>query len=89
MVDKMYTVRVCKTPHNTINVFVLNICNELRVVFGALDVWGFNPSGRTGCEPYSVYEVDKSLKTYFKSDSFKAMLSRFGVKTEQIKIELN
>ena len=87
--EKTYVIRVCRSAHNTINVFALNPCNELRIFFGALDVWSFNPHGRTGCEPYVVYETDRTLKSYFKSEAFKAMLTRFGIKLDQIKIELN
>lgn len=54
-----------------------------------LDIWSYMPNGRTGCEPYVTYEVDKSLKGYFKSQAFKALLGRFRINQEQVKIELN
>ncbi len=86
----MDRVRVMKSVHNTIMVVVAdNIPNELRLVLGALDVWAYNPNGRRDSQMgYSYYEVDKSLKNYFKDESFKAMLLRFNIKPNEIKISL-
>lgn len=85
----MKTIRICKSPHGNIAIFAMNIPNELKMFFGMLDIWGYIPNGRTGCEPYVTYEVDKSLKGYFKSQAFTALLGRFRINQEQVKIELN
>lgn len=84
----MNLIKICKNPHGNITIFARNIPNELMMYFGMMDIWGYIPSGRTGCEPYRTWEVDKSLRSYFKSEAFKAMLSRFNVKAEQVTIEL-